>query len=129
MSIEPVEDIKLDDIILNIENTLPFEIIAKYPLLEEYVFTNEPTSQCNNIIIVIMVLRIRLGNKIKTTHPLYTTIRIFPEYIISPDLIIPELRELLNVCIYISVLFFQDNVNLTPQICQKLTRKMCKYIV
>ena len=125
-----LNDILLDDLILDgIEYSEPFDIISKYPLLEEYIFTNEWHSQCNNIIIVIMILRIRLGYNMNSTHPLLATINEFPAFIISPDLTKPELQELINVCIYISILVFQDNNDLTPNIKLKLMTRMCKYVV
>jgi hypothetical protein len=125
-----LNDILLDDLILDgIEYSEPFDLISKYPLLEEYIFTNEPQAQCNNIIIVIMILRIRLGYNIKSTHPLLATINEFPAFIISSDLTKPELQELINVCIYISILIFQDNDDLTQNTKLKLMKQMCKYVV
>lgn len=121
-----VEEQKL---LTNILDDGLFDIMLKFPLLEEYIFTNESFSQCNNIIIVIMVLRIRLGYKIKQQHLLFSTIMDFPEYIIPNNIPIIELQELLNECIYISLLIFQENNNLTQNQKLKLMTKMCKYVV
>jgi hypothetical protein len=123
-----LDNIKLDELI-NVDNINSFEVISKYPELEEYIFTNEPKSQCDNIIITIMALRLRLGYKLKLKHPLYTLLMGFNEHIILPNITIVELQELINALIYISLLIFQDNEYITQQTKLKLMKKMCKYII
>jgi len=123
-----LDNIKLDELI-NVENINSFEIISKYPELEEYIFTNEPKSQCDNIIITIMALRLRLGYKLKQKHPLYALLIDFNERIILHNIPLLELQELINASIYISLLIFQDNEYITQQTKLKLMKKMCKYII
>jgi hypothetical protein len=123
-----LDNIKLDDLI-NVENINSFEIISKYPELEEYIFTNEPNTQCDNIIIAIMSLRKRIGHNVKTNHPLFALIMNFNELVILPNITITELQEVINACIYVSLLIFQDNEYITQPAKLKLMKKMCKYII
>lgn len=123
-----LDNIKLDELI-NVDNIISFEIISKYPELEEYIFTNEPITQCDNIIITILSLRQRLGYKMKQKHPLYILIMEFNERVILPNITIAELQELINASIYISLLIFQDNEYITQPKKLKLMKQMCKYII